>query len=115
MAYVEKNPHPVTGKYRAGFINWRGKPQRFTGTTNPEETLAMAKRFEDDHRQIRLGFATLLGQDQAHDPAVLKRRTPDWPEAQTEGFAQKRGKDEPSTRVHCGVHLPNIHHALSKD
>ena len=56
MAYVEGKPDPQTKKYRAGFIDWTGKQKRFTGTTNPKETLAMARKFEDDHRQIRLGY-----------------------------------------------------------
>ncbi|HLX64060.1 MAG TPA: tyrosine-type recombinase/integrase [Planctomycetota bacterium] len=56
MAFVESKPHPVSKKYRAGYKHWNGKQVRFTGTTNPRETLAMARRFEDEHRQIRLGY-----------------------------------------------------------
>lgn len=56
MAFVAGKPDPKSGKYRAGFTNRQGRQQRFTGTTNPKETLAIARKLEDDHRQIRLGY-----------------------------------------------------------
>jgi integrase len=58
MAFVRSKPHPISKKYRAGFTAWSGKQKLFTGTTNRAETLAMARRFEDEHRQIRLGYRT---------------------------------------------------------
>jgi integrase len=56
MAGVRKKPRTVGGKYQAWFINTCGKRQYFTGTTDREETLYMARRLEDDHRQVRLGY-----------------------------------------------------------
>jgi len=56
MAFVRNRRHPKSKKYRGGFTEWNGKQKLFTGTTNKAETLAMARRFEDDHRQIRLGY-----------------------------------------------------------
>ena len=44
------------GKYKSWYMDWRGKQKFFVGTTNPKETLAMARHFEDEHRQIRLGY-----------------------------------------------------------
>ena len=55
MAGIVKKPHK-SGKYRGWFANWQGNQEFFTGTTSPQETRAMAKKFEDDHRQIRLGY-----------------------------------------------------------
>jgi len=56
MAFVRSKPHSVSKKYRAGFTDWNGTQKLFTGTTSKAETLAMARRFEDEHRQIRLGY-----------------------------------------------------------
>ena len=54
MAYIENTPHPKSGKYRAGYTDWRGKQKKFTGTTNPKETLRLARKLEDEHREMRL-------------------------------------------------------------
>jgi hypothetical protein len=43
-------------KWRFWFTDWQGKRQWKTGTLNKAETLAMAQRLEDEHRQIRLGY-----------------------------------------------------------
>ena len=48
-----------TGKhlnYRFWFKNWQGKRQWGTGTGSKADTLAMARKLEDEHRQIRLGY-----------------------------------------------------------
>jgi integrase len=42
--------------FEAWFIDWRGKQKFFKGTTNSKETLAMARRLEEEHRQIRMGY-----------------------------------------------------------
>jgi integrase len=55
MAGVSKSK-TTKGKCKAWFMNYDGKQEFFTGTTNPKETLAMARKFEDDHRQMRLGY-----------------------------------------------------------
>ena len=45
-----------SGKYEAWFITFEGKCKFFTGTRNRTETLRIAGRLEDEHRQIRLGY-----------------------------------------------------------
>ena len=42
--------------YRFWFVDWQGTRRWMTGTTIKRETLAMAQRLEDEHREIRLGF-----------------------------------------------------------
>ena len=37
-------------------MDWNGYQKFFMGTRNSKETLAMARKFEDDHRQVRLGY-----------------------------------------------------------
>jgi integrase len=55
MAGVRSNPHP-NGKYHAWFIDMTGRRRFFMGTTIRTETLRIAQRLEDEHRQIRLGY-----------------------------------------------------------
>lgn len=55
MAGVCKSPCD-SGKYKAWFMDWNGYQKFFMGTRNSKETLAMARKFEDDHRQVRLGY-----------------------------------------------------------
>ncbi|MHC5055201.1 MAG: tyrosine-type recombinase/integrase [Planctomycetota bacterium] len=45
--------HP---KFRFWFMDWQGVRQWRTGTSSRAETLAIARRLEDEHRQIRLGY-----------------------------------------------------------
>ena len=45
-----------SGKYQGFFVDYHGKMKFFVGTRKKTETLSIAKRFEDDHRQIRLGY-----------------------------------------------------------
>lgn len=56
MAFVRNEKHSVSKKFRGGYTDYRGKQVQFTGTTSKQETLAMARRKEDEHRQIRLGY-----------------------------------------------------------
>lgn len=57
--------HP---KFRFWFTDWQGVRQWRTGTTNRAETLAIAQRLEDEHRQIRLGYRPPPRlSDQEHD------------------------------------------------
>ena len=44
------------GVYQGWYSNWQGKRTYFTGTSNKTETRRMAERFEDEHRQVRLGY-----------------------------------------------------------
>ena len=55
MAGVRKKPQS-SGKYQAWFMDMAGKRTYFVGTRSRPETLRMAQRFEDEHRQIRLGY-----------------------------------------------------------
>ena len=55
MAGVRNEPLS-SGKYRGWFTDMNGKQKAFTGTKKKAETLRMAQRLEDEHRQIRLGY-----------------------------------------------------------
>lgn len=55
MAGVRKRPQP-NGKYQGWFTDYLGKRRFVVGTHKQAETRRMAERFEDDHRQIRLGY-----------------------------------------------------------
>jgi integrase len=55
MAGVRNKPRK-SGKYQGFFINSEGRRQFFAGVRNREETLRMARRLEDDHRQVALGY-----------------------------------------------------------
>jgi len=55
MAGVRSKPRS-SGKYTGWYTDARGRQKFFTGTTKKGETLRMAERLEDDHRQVRLGY-----------------------------------------------------------
>jgi integrase len=55
MAGVRKKPIRG-GNYQGWFINATRKRQYFTGTHDRPDTLRMAQRLEDEHRQVRLGY-----------------------------------------------------------
>ena len=55
MAGVRRKPQS-SGKYHAWFTDMAGKRTYFVGTRSRSDTLRMAQRFEDEHRQIRLGY-----------------------------------------------------------
>jgi len=55
MAGVRSKPNPG-GKYHGWFIDAARKRKFFTGTHSKAETLRMAERLEDEHRQVRLGY-----------------------------------------------------------
>ena len=55
MAGTRKKPQP-NGKHVAWFMDMTGKQKFFTGTKSKADTLRMAERLEDEHRQIRLGY-----------------------------------------------------------
>ena len=46
------------GKYRGWYTDHRARQKNFIGTQKKAETLYMARKFEDEHRQIRLGYRT---------------------------------------------------------
>ena len=55
MAGVRRKPKKG-GKYQGYFVDWSGKRKFFTGTQRKSETLKIAQRLEDEHKQIRLGY-----------------------------------------------------------
>lgn len=55
MAGIRKKPKS-SGKYQGWFIDYKGDRKFFAGTKRKSETLRMAEKFEDDHRQVRLGY-----------------------------------------------------------
>ena len=55
MAGVRSKPLS-RGKFRGFFVDMDGRQKLFTGTRSKAETLRIAKRLEDEHRQIRLGY-----------------------------------------------------------
>jgi integrase len=56
MAGVRKKPRTKGGNFQGSFRNADGKRQHFTGTSSRSDTLLIARRLEDDHRQVRLGY-----------------------------------------------------------
>ena len=84
MAGVRSKPLP-SGKFHAWFTDCRGKFKFFVGTRNKNLTLRMAQRFEDEHRQIRLGYRPLPKPYQKHavqDIAEIIRQYLEWGRAQ---------------------------------
>src|SRR4030042_4037303 len=59
MAGVRNKANGV-GKYQGWYVDHSGKRKFFVGPRNRAETLRMAKRFEDEHRQVRLGYRPAL-------------------------------------------------------
>jgi len=55
MAGVRKKPNKG-GKFQAWFVDFSGKRKFFTGTRRRAESLKIAERLEDEHKQIRLGY-----------------------------------------------------------
>ena len=55
MAGARRKPRS-SGKYQGGFTDHQGNKKYFTGSTKRTETLRIARKLEDDHRQIRLGY-----------------------------------------------------------
>ena len=55
-----------SGKYQAWFFDFAGKRKFFTGTQRRTETLKIAQRLEDEHKQIRLGYRPAPKSAQKH-------------------------------------------------
>ena len=55
MAGIRRKPQ-ASGKYQGYFVAMNGRRTFFVGTRSRSETLRMAQRLEDEHRQIRLGY-----------------------------------------------------------
>ena len=97
MAGVRKKPNPG-GKYHGWFTDTVGDRKFFTGTRNRSETLRMAKRLEDEHRQIRLGYRPA-------PTAAQKHRTRLFEEVRDEylawGQAQGGWRRKPWSPIHA--------------
>jgi len=65
MAGVRKKPKK-SGKFQAWFFDFTGKRKFFTGTQRKSETLKIAQRLEDEHKQIRLGYKPVPKSAQKH-------------------------------------------------
>ena len=65
MAGVRKKPKK-SGKFQAWFVDFTGKRKFFTGTQRKSETLKIAQRLEDEHKQIRLGYRPVPKSAQKH-------------------------------------------------
>lgn len=66
MAGVRKKKRSKDGKYQGWFLDSVGKRKFFTGTRDRTETLQMAGRLEDEHRQVRLGYRPAQSSAQRH-------------------------------------------------
>lgn len=55
MAGIKSKPLP-SGKYQGWYQDSDGRRRWFKGTCDRKESLAMARKFEDDHRQVKLGY-----------------------------------------------------------
>ena len=55
MAGVRKKPSRG-GNFQGWYVDASGRRKFFTGTQSRNETVHMAQRFEDEHRQVRLGY-----------------------------------------------------------
>jgi hypothetical protein len=55
MAGARKRPSS-SGRYQGFFVDYNGKKKYFTGSKRRSETIRIARKLEEDHRQIRLGY-----------------------------------------------------------
>jgi len=74
MAGVRKKPKK-SGKYQAWFFDFTGKRKFFTGTQRRIETLKIAQRLEDEHKQIRLGYRPAPKSAQKHRNKLFEEAT----------------------------------------
>ena len=56
MAGARRKPNKRSGKYQAYYADWRGRRVFVVGTASRKETLDIARKLEDEQRQIRLGY-----------------------------------------------------------
>lgn len=104
MAGVRKKPNPG-GKYHGWFIDAAGKRIFFTGTRSKADTLKMAERLEDEHRQVRLGYRP------APSSADTQRKRP-FAEAMEEYLAWGSSQGGRGGRPWASVHAHNRKSAL---
>ena len=65
MAWVSRKPS-ASGKYRAGYVIRPGERVTFMGTAKKGETLAAARAFETEAREIRLKLRAAPGPEEKH-------------------------------------------------
>jgi integrase len=85
MAGVRKKRRSKADKYQGWFIDAEGVRHFFTGVSDRGETLRMAQRLEDDHRQVRLGYrppATSADRHRGRPFVEAVTEYLDWGEAQ---------------------------------
>ena len=85
MAGVRKKPRVRDGNYQGWYINAVGTRTFFTGAQSRDETLRMARRLEDDHRQVRFGYrpaSTSADRHKAYRFSEAKDEYLAWGEAQ---------------------------------
>ncbi len=66
MAGVRSKPSKKNGKYQAWFFDYTGARKFITGTHRRSETLRIAQRLEDEHKQIRLGYRPVPRSTEKH-------------------------------------------------
>ena len=86
-----------SGKYQGWFIDYKGDRKFFTGTKKKSETLRMAEKFEDDHRQVRLGYRPI---PKKADKYKNKHVIPIMEEYLAWGKAQGGRRGKPWGKVH---------------
>jgi len=96
MAGVRKKPKS-SGKYQGWFTDYKGDRKFFIGTKRKSETLRMAEKFEDDHRQVRLGYRSI---PEKADKYKNKHVTPIIEEYLAWGKAQGGRGGKPWGKVH---------------
>ena len=97
MAGVRSKPLS-SGKYRGFFVDMNAKQKLFTGTASKAETLRMARRLEDEHRQIRLGYRPApvsADKHKARPFAEVKAEYMAW------GKSQGRKDGKPWSKLHA--------------
>ncbi len=98
MAGVRSKPRVKGGRFQGFFLDEAGKKRYFMGSQSKQETLRMARKLEDDARQVRLGYREPR---QTH----FKHRDRPFPEVVTEyldwGRMQGGRKGRPWSAFHA--------------
>jgi integrase len=77
MAGIRSKPLR-NGKYQAWFISYDEKQKFFTGTRKKVETLQIAQRLEDDHKQIKLGYRPIPKSNLKHRNKPFEETTKEY-------------------------------------
>jgi len=71
MPGVSKKP-TKSGKFRGWYMRAPGDQKFFTGTRSRAETMRMARKLEDDHHQVRLGYRDQPKQSARHSSRLFE-------------------------------------------